>query len=299
MKKEIILFIGLIIFIFLGALIVPFFNEDNYIENVEYTLMDEYVDFCDVRYQKSDKGLIAVELIDKDVKSVVIMSLYEDIYSLATGFIKDNPNLETITINTSTYFENECISNCKNLKEIRLNYKTTLNTSLEKDAFVIEDNTSIVIDNISCYEEYVYSFESYKNHLRFKSDVYLYWSFDYDHPRVILEEYNQKIMDEHTYITIEGKVFGKKIIHGGLGDLNFDGFELLFTKDEMYFSKNKLEKTKLKFEYETSYNVCYVLGLLSNCESYKDSKSYTITSIKEDIDDDNISFRMYLSYMEE
>ena len=234
-------------------------------ENVEYTLTGEYVEYSDVKYAISDKGLIAIEPLNKKEEHVFVIPYPGmSVYSLASGFLKDNDYVKTLTIISSTYFESNCIENCINLKEIKLNYTAVKEIATEKDAFLLNEDTVLTIENISQYEQYIYSFQNYKKHLSFKSDVYVNYKFIYS-VWVVNAEYGYKVCDEYTNLEIEGKLFGKKIEIYEQNDLNFTGNKLLFEKEEKPFSLNKVKKTNLKVSYQVSYGICLII-LISTIE---------------------------------
>ena len=302
MKKKIFIISSIIAVIVIALSVTSLFVfKKEYVENVEYTLTGEHIDFGNVKYAVSDKGLIAIEVIDKEQEVVSVLSYDSKIYSIATGFLKDNPNIKTLNLHSSTFFESRCIENCVNLKEIVLNYSASSDLSTEKDAFIINKDTSLMIKNISYFEQYVYSLQNYKNHLSFVGDVYANYEFNFSHflPNEI---YNEKICDEKVELHVKGTLYGQKVNAFTRNDLEFVNSKILFNKDDKITSLRKFNKTSLNVDYKINYNSCFEILFLSNCENHNFEGSFSIdrtynnrtNNLSTDIS--NLDFYIYLSY---
>ncbi len=178
---------------------------------VEYTLVEDAT-FVNrgVKYGLSDKGLIALEVVDRTMTEVWLYGYVneynideatdafmaaldaktvptEEVYSIAGGFLNDNDTIEYLNLPSSLslgFFEEGCISGCDNLKKVKLYndmLKADITLRTEKNAFSLADDTVFSVCNLERTAKYAVTLETLGKRLVYDRDVYFVISADVNH----------------------------------------------------------------------------------------------------------------------
>lgn len=178
---------------------------------VEYTLAEDAT-FVNggVKYGLSDKGLIALEVVDRTLTEVRLYGYVneynvdeatdafmaaidakavptDEVYAIAGGFLNDNDTVEYLVLPSSLslgFFEEGCIVGCDNLKKVKLHndmLKADITLRTERNAFSLADDTVFSVCNLERLGEYAVTLETLGKRLVYDRDVYFVISADVDH----------------------------------------------------------------------------------------------------------------------
>ena len=201
-KKKLYLSIGAMLAIVLVAVlcIVLLPGDDGRVK-VSYTLYDDATfEQGGILYGISDKGVIALELIDKEAAIVTLggwdggecenatetakRMLAGDregyrgrVYAVAKKFIRNNKTIEILkTAGEITYFEDGCIKNAPGLLRIFLGHNIPRSIgegrSCNEAAFKVHEKTRFIVSKIDNLLGYVTSLDAFDGRLVYEKDVY-------------------------------------------------------------------------------------------------------------------------------
>lgn len=279
----------------------PFGGFKQYANKVEYELTGEYITYNNVNYAESDLGLIAIELVDKDVE-VAVLTDYgnKELYSVASSFLSNNKIIKELTISGGKYFEKNCITNCPNLQTIFLDYKAESTPSCEKDAFILSKDTKFIIKDLDNINNYIKALSPYTELFKFESDVYISYSAE-----ISIHVNSSKYID-YSVISMEivGNVFGLKKINSYKKNSEIiSNTEKVFSEDDNIFQNGKLRNSSFKVRYSYSGRVCQKVLFLTSCDNFGGNGKTTIDEFpySKTIDFKNeynssIIFSGYLTY---
>ena len=257
MKKIFIILIGVTLLLFLTNCSL---FEEKYAEVEEYILTDVIFEHDGVNYTYSNKGWIVTSL-SIDSKEVTIHPKIDDkeVYAVSSGFLKDNNTIETLNLPSSKmFFERNCISNCKNLKEINLKeidncYNQELEFVCEKKAFDLVEDCYFYIHNIKSLDAYLYGFRDYINKFKLLSTLYI---FVYARAYITNFE-NYSIESSNINYSITGTLFGLLDIDisKSKDSLSTSRTVELITDTDFFIKNNKFKMTEIKYSFSASAEV--------------------------------------------
>lgn len=274
-----------------------------YTNKVEYELTGEYITYDNINYAESDLGLIAIELINKDVEAATLKNFgNKTIYSVSSGFLSNNKKIKNLTVSNGKYFEKNCIINCPNLKTINLSYEAESIPCCEKDAFVLSKETKFIIKNLNNINNYIKALSPYTKLFKFESDVYINYSAEID-----VACFSPKYIDSPSIsMEIVGNVFGlKKINYSKRSSEIVSNVEKVFSEDDNIFQNGKLRNSSFKIKFSYSGSVCLKVWFLTNCDNFGGSGKVTTDKFpyfnsiycKNELNS-YIEFSVYLTYNE-